>query len=257
MSHRLLDAWKSVAHSRAPFILKGDGAALGSEGILWNSLDESAFLDSDQFLRKSDQFFMGLVPQPYLGRVLNASVYILMLNPGFSSLDLYAESNEKAFKSALLEQLDGTRPNLYMDPRFHWTGGFQYWTGKLSRHVDKLGEIFARKPSNVLSFIADEVAILELVPYHSARCPLSPGSMRRLESVRLMREFFAEYVLPRCANDECSVVVSRGAGVWKASPAKNVLVYSPQQARAAHFGLQSEGGRVILNRLVRSAEAYW
>ena len=61
---------------------------------------------------------------------------------------------------------------------------------------------------------AERVAVLELVPYHSAVFAMSDAQVNQLESVRLVREFVFGKSLPRHARGECKVIVLRSRERW-------------------------------------------
>lgn len=259
MTHPLLDTWKPMINATPPYILDGDKAALEDPRRLWNSMDEEGFLESESFLtndkKKKTEFFMNLTPQPFLGKILDASVYLLMLNPGFSSLDLYAEENSEAFRQAHLKQLNGTTPNVHLDPQFHWTGGFRYWTKKLHWQITELSKRYSLDKSSVLSLLANEIAVLDLIPYHSVSFGLTKKKIDQFESARLMNAFFRNYVIPRCKRGECVVIVTRSSRFW--DPPKNIenlLIYDGQQARGAYLTESTEGGKAIMAQLEKVAD---
>ena len=253
MSHELVNAWTAV--NEAPYILEGDKPCLNSDNSI--CVDENELLESPEFLNNSHKFFLNLIPIPYAGRIFDGSVFILMLNPGLIYLDIYAEEHSFEYKSALQTQLNGRCPNPYLDPRFYWTGGFTYWTGKLRDHIRELGQQFGKSPREALDLMASEVVFLELVPYHSREFRLGQGTMRRLESVKLIQRFLKDRVLPRAARNECTVVIPRGARMWDVDDAENVTVYAAGQSRGAHMGINTAGGKAIWERLQTAARTRW
>jgi hypothetical protein len=55
----------------------------------------SEVLAHQDFGRFQHKMHFGLTPEPYVGDIRNAKVFILLLNPGFSVLDYYGEENEE------------------------------------------------------------------------------------------------------------------------------------------------------------------
>jgi hypothetical protein len=63
------------------------------------------FIKSGRFDPKDQDFHFALLPVPYLGNLAKADIFILLLNPGFASVDYYCESENRAFKKALQQNL--------------------------------------------------------------------------------------------------------------------------------------------------------
>lgn len=76
------------------------------------------------------ELHMGLLPVPYVGDIQSATLYILMLNPGFSHEDYVCESNRfPSYRDALLKNLSQqhmTYPFFKLRPEFLWTGAGRY-----------------------------------------------------------------------------------------------------------------------------------
>jgi hypothetical protein len=131
---KLIAAWKDSSFAERPYILPEDDSAgfLNEEvSVVFHSFD--SFVDDPKYGETlSGCFHTGLLPEPYLGDLRNAKVLILMGNPGFEPLDYYAEATSDALIKAKRENVrqDFSKtefPNFFLDPKFSWHGGAQYW----------------------------------------------------------------------------------------------------------------------------------
>lgn len=118
---------------------------------------------------------LGLVPQPFMGNLEAAKVVIVLLNPGLAPADFHAEFEHPAFREALLQNLRGERrgaefPFLFLDPAWAWTGGYAWWYARVRRIVSCFEKAQGSRRA-AQSFVAKNVASLELVPYHSQNEP--------------------------------------------------------------------------------------
>ena len=94
--------------------------------------DEYVVNDDPRNDRGRIRFHLGLVPVPYAGNLSSAKLFLLMANPGFQSLDYFAESFVPKFKKRAIQNLrqegqEEKYPMLYLDPEFAWHGGGEYW----------------------------------------------------------------------------------------------------------------------------------
>jgi len=135
---------------------------------------------------------------------------------------------------------------LFLEPVHSWHGGSRYWTRKLGDLIradaERRGEPYLR----ALARFASAVATIELVPYHSPKFELPGRVVRNLRSAELARGYVRNVLLPRAKAGDCLVVVTRQAKAWGLVPGRNVVVYGPSEARAAHLSTRSPGGRAIL-----------
>lgn len=129
---------------------------------------------------------LGLVPQPFMGNLKAAKVVIVLLNPGLGPAEFHAEFEHPAFREVLLQNLQGELarsefPFLFLDPTWAWTGGYSWWYSRLRRIIaDFEKSLGSRRAAQ--SFVAQNVASLELVPYHSQK---EPRRHQQLPSVAL------------------------------------------------------------------------
>jgi hypothetical protein len=247
MNHgkQLLSAWRALDTSKKSLILPGDEEIREYGDVLTSS----EFAKKDQVVIPNRKFFLNLIPQPFAGKLLTAKVYVLLLNPGFGNLDLFAEEQSPEFRNKLIKTLGGQCPHLGFDPSLHWTGGFQWTTRKFRTLIEKVQNDRSWSMHKTLSFFAEHVATVELVPYHSAHYHLSPKVVDRLKSVNLVRKFVVEDLARRAADGDCTIIVTRKAREWGIRNGPNILVYPPSESRSAHLSINTRGGKAILKQL--------
>lgn len=153
---------------------------------------------------------LGLVPQPFMGDLNAAKVVIVLLNPGLGAADFHAEFAHPAFRQALLQNLRGELagsefPFPFLDPTWAWTGGYSWWFNRLRRIVACFEKAQGSRRA-AQSFVAKNIASLELVPYHSQK---EPRGYLRLPSVGLATR--AAAALQRAGK---KIVVVRGHRHW-------------------------------------------
>lgn len=253
----LLEEWAKWKPNTLPFALRDDLEALTasrrSQSIaILESWDE-ACTSHDLGWPKDQRLHLGLIPQPFFGDLKSASVYILMLNPGLGPHDYYGENEVKLYRKALLSNLKqrfGKRSTkfLFLDPRFAWHGGFQFWNGKLSEILRSLSDEMGESLAKARKWLGNHLASIELVPYHSATGPTAKWIME-LPSVSLARSFAQQYVFERVRSGKAVAVVTRSRDKWDLPSHKKIVEYTNGQARGAHLTLRTSGGRLILDHL--------
>ena len=160
---------------------------------------------------------IGLIPIPFMGDLLNASIYVFMTNPGIKGND-YRECEEPSFKRALVanlkqETLSGTLPFTYLDFRFDWHAGHRYWDRKLRGIIQALAESRAVSYTEARDVIGHNLAVLQLFPYHSAQGP-SDKTLKNCTSVRLVKEFVGDTVIRRVRANQATVIVVHKVKSW-------------------------------------------
>jgi hypothetical protein len=204
-----------------------------------------------------------------VGDLAGADVLVLMLNPGYDPDDHVWEC-KVSFRESLLRSLHQTHnghpfPFSYLDPTFAAHPGAGYWIGgrppspgrKTVQKLRRLTKEFAQRQSitfdEARKIVANRVAILELLPYHSQ-------ALRRRDLLG---------VLPSCQKARTLVeglikrqhklvVVPRSIAEWGFSGPvddTSLVVYPPSQGAAASLGPTTAGGRAILRRLCATPPA--
>lgn len=191
---------------------------------------------------------LGLIPLPWLGDLERASVFILLLNPGLDPSDYFGEYKVPGLREALVENLrsspDRQYPLLWLDPKHSWHSGARYFRGKLNWLVEEFVQQGAKSYLEALQFVASQVCCLQLVPYHSVSFGLTDNVVSRLKSSALARRFVREHL---AARPGILTIVTRRSKDWGLEDGGRVVVYTGAEARSAHLGRNSRGGKAILD----------
>ena len=183
-------------------------------------------------------YLTGLLPQPYLGNLQTADIFILMLNPGFHPIDLYAQEKHLSYREAIVSTLrQKCTSHMFLDPKWSWTAGFQWWEKKLRQTVKLIArDHFEANYALALDNVAKRIASIELVAYPSR----SFAGKTDLSSCDVARQFV------RTLPSSKTIIVSRRVKDWDIPERKNTISYNAGQSRNASFGPNSPGGKAIL-----------
>jgi len=249
LTHPYVQAWREFVPSLPPFLPDGDDALRGVSFLVQPSPSDAGGADGQQVAEDSS-FHLGLLPQPFHGRVEDARIYVLMLNPGYKPRDYTWESGKTGYRDSLVEGYSGRTPMLFLNPTYAEHPGYRWWWVKSGlRHiVQRLARSRAIAAAEAQREVALKLAAVELLPYHSRRFR-HRELLGELRSVVLARQFIHEYVLPRAHQGECGVVVARGNWGWNLKETDNVVVYSGAEPVSAHLGPNTRGGKLILHLL--------
>ena len=255
----LLDSWAAWLPGKPPYILDADReyfeSARSSSAILtWDGW-EAAHADDSFGAPGDNRLHLGLLPFPFSGDVRQATVYLLLLNPGVGPTDYYGEYEVQGFREARLGNLRQQFsadywPFVGLDPRFAWHGGFEYWHGKLRRVIAELAGGWQVSFAAARQRLAHTLAIVELFPYHSEAFADASHWLRDLPSVDMARRFVREVLLPKVRAGDAIAIVTRQARAWDLPSIPGVVTYTAQQARAAHLTPDSPGGTAIIKHLL-------
>jgi len=218
-----------------------------------------SFIKGKRFGKPDKQLHLSLIPVPFAGNLQRASIFILLMNPGLVPSDYYAEEDgnfRKACISNLRQSNDNEEfPLFYLNPEFAWSGGFVWWEALLRPILKKIME-HASVPSyySALAFLAKEIAVIELIPYHSVDGSALKGrgnAWKNLPSARQAREF----VNGVCRSEESPLVlVLRSQKLWSLDSHTNSKCMKSPATRLPTLNpkLDDENGaagRAILNKL--------
>lgn len=255
----MLDSWLAWQPGQPPHVLEEDRetfatARSNKATIEFNGWNQA--YTSDDFAKPGDtRLHLGLLPHPYCGDLRRASIYILLLNPGLSPMDYFAEYAVPGFREVLMANLrqeldrDHHCPFLFLDPQFAWHSGFDWWHGKLAGVIAELQRSWRVSYAAARRRLGHEIASIELFPYHSANFRDADGWLRRLRSVELAQQFVAGVVVPRVNAGEAIAIATRQTAAWNLPTSSSIVVYSSQQARAAHLSPDSPGGSAIVDHM--------
>lgn len=254
-----LHQWNAWRPGQPPFIFEGDRTWLSSvrsvrSTVLKKSWKE-AYSAEDFGVPGDIRFHLGLLPQPFIGDLRTASVFLLLLNPGLGPDDYYGEHEVPEYRSAMLRNLrqdfsNKSTPFLMLDPRFSWHGGFDWWHTKFARVIEQLAASWSITYAAARRRLATELASIELLPYHSASFRDADGWLRNLPSVALARDFVSSVVLPKVRSKQAIVIVTRKAQEWNVPAEEGTIIYNAGEARAAHLTPSSRGGTAIIDFLL-------
>jgi len=237
MSSELSRFWDEAPLDSAPFVHPRDFLRDGDLQTGISSFgDFVAVMESGRLSRRG--FHMSLMPQPYHGDLENADVLILLINPGLSAADYFAEFNFPEFRQELVAAIrQERRSHIFLDPKWAWTGGFGWWESKLRPVAREIASAkYDGHYGRALAELARRLAAVELIPYHS----FNSGFGGALASSDAARHFAAS------VGPDRTIIVTRGVGNWRLPDAPNIIKYSTAHARRASLGPETEGGRAIL-----------
>ena len=146
-------------------------------------------------------------------------------------------------------------PFVFLDPQFAWHGGFRYWHQKLKGVIEALATANCISLAEARATLGGKLAVVQLVPYHSAVFNLSPKALNQLSSVCLAKDFVGQTVSERVKARKAIVIVARKMPSWNPClPAElgedcGVIRYPPPEAIGASLSTKSRGGRAILRHL--------
>lgn len=223
-----------------------------ADHLVWNSSDEAlqnkALLGAPKnaFHRK---LHLGLFPQPFVGNIRDASVYILFGNPGLSVQDYVDELDTPKYRAQcianLAGQLDHFAP-LHGDA-LH-TGAQKYWNSTFKRLIKETGDRLGIPAGEARAWVLSQVATIEAGAYHSPKFP--GGVFENLPSTNAAQAFVNDHVLPRAVREECVVFVWRQARLWDINERPGIKVRDPRKAHWRY--LLDEERNLMVNQLVKA-----
>ena len=223
-----------------------------------------------------------LLPSPYCGDLRNAKVFILFLNPGFEESNYIDENNNdviEAVKGTVAQNFENKIFDSYkqfsFNPLFSNTDGAHWIRKKFDGIIKKFSQETDKDYIEARKIFANNIAMLELFPYHSRTFNLNKTTLNELDSCKLMREYVKSLML-RAANNEILLICTRSAKLWGLTEShdfksvneksdeefkqwvkdkgfeqwleknKNLIVYPPSYSRSASLSPASVGGRAIV-----------
>ena len=252
LSHKLVSGWKNCDLESKPYLFPDDVPHMTSGNFkIFQSFNE--YVSSEEFgLSPETKLHTGLLPIPYVGNLEKASIFVLMLNPGLSAGDYFAEQQPE-FRNAQIKNLrqengSAKYPFVFLNPQFAWHPGFTYWHKKFGAVIEKLAIQSEITYQEAMSILAKNLACLELLPYHSKS--FSSGSLLKvLPSVKVMLSFVHEILFPIAKDGKVVIIAPRGVKNWQLPKHKNIVTYEGGETRSAHLSPSSRGGMAIANHL--------
>ncbi len=250
--------WNRLPLGTPPFVHPDDRPILeqNRRSLSDTKLDFDNFVNSDRFGAFQDhRFHLSLLPVPYVGDLIKADIFILLLNPGFDFVDYFAEWRMTKFKKSLEKNLrqrfrQADFPFLYLNPEFCWHGGFTWWERKFRDVATRIAEErFRGRYLDAIRDLAHRVAAVELVPYHSISFR-EHRLLRLLPSSRHAREFARNTLVPRANKGNATIIITRQCKEWgmESLTKRNIVCYTGGLTRGASLGRTTPGGKAILAR---------
>jgi hypothetical protein len=256
MPSDLVQFWQRCDLSHGPFAHPDDWPVPRSGA--GRHIDEETrgvaeFLSGPRFGDFSNtRFHLSLLPIPYGGDLSTAEIVVLLLNPGFSFTDYYAETCVPEFRRCLERNLrqdfSGVEfPFLWLDPEYCWHSGFVWWERKLRQVITVIAEQkFRGRYYDALRDVSRRLAHVELIPYHSQSFK-AHRLIKALPSVNAAKRF-AHTALAEAGNKGMrTIIITRQAAAWGlARESHRLVVYEGGSTRGASLGSSTSGGRAIL-----------
>jgi hypothetical protein len=140
-------------------------------------------------------------------------------------------------------------PVPHLDPRYAWHGGFSYLHERLHDITKRIEESTGTSYQEALRILAANLAILELVPYHSKSFS-TKGLAWPLPSTKLIVDYVRSELKPRALDGEIAIIVTRQAKIWGLPEHQNIVIYGgPGETRRAPLNQNSRGGKAIIEML--------
>jgi len=245
----LIAGWRSLNCDEQPYVLPGDERILEKlkgRKLVHDYRDFDAYIADDDHGRcHKGVFHTGVLPDPFVGNLKSATIFILLGNPRFTCVDYYAESSSPSFREAKVRNIRQSNdadpyPLIYLDPQFCWHSASLYWQRKFSKILEKSKESYVK----TLQILSKRVAVIECLPYHSVNMTHFSKLAGRLQSMKLIMNYVHNDLQVRARNKEILLLSLRGKwGLEKEEG--NILVYTANEARAAHLTLSSRGGKKL------------
>jgi hypothetical protein len=156
---------------------------------------------------------LALTPQPFIGNIKKASIYILMANPGLDISDYDDDFGNSAHAAACQQNLSQTGIGFYpLLPASLNTGAGRYWESRVRTLEREISSRLKISNEEARSLLVKELAVIEAGSYHSKKFP--GDWCDRLPSSRAARRFVRKLILPRANNGEALVLVQRRSSFW-------------------------------------------
>lgn len=252
MMHTIIKYWREFdAHTR-PYVHPSDNMLLDTQYYAFHDYDE--YCQSNAFGKDDRRFHLNLLPSPYDGDIVHASVYILLLNPGVSHIDYYVESTNHEIEEAMLSTIrqdvhDSEYPLIWLNPRYLWTGGGTWLERKFKDILVFLVDTRGYSYQDALKHLARKVAIIEMYPYHSQSLNPSKSLQRGIVSRQIAKNFVKEYVVKKARDEKACIISLRRSKEWELPSHNNIVIYGPGEARAASLSMKTAGAKKILEFL--------
>jgi hypothetical protein len=251
--NELIMHWSSFDTNTLPFIHHNDLPYLiDGRTIQYASYQE--YISNISYSKgKNEKFHTGLLPIPYIGDLRTAKVFLLMANPGLGHSDYKAEYDDIEYREAVNQNIkqipDRDYPFFCLNPKFAWTGGFQYWEKKFESLATKLRKITGTSYEETWQLLAKNVVVLELIPYRSKNSCI----IRELQSTELIKNFVKKALIPKTEDGSIILVAMRKVEEWGfrkfENHNKNIFIYDSYSAHSASLHKDSVAFDAIIAKI--------
>lgn len=239
--------------NQQPYIHSEDEGSLdGHKRCAYSHYDE--YIQSKTLWEENAHFHVNLLPEPYVGNLGSAKIFILQLNPGFSQTEYLFESKNENFVAAKKQNIhqkyfSEDYPFLYLNPEFLAHPGGQYWLKRLKGYIKEVMKQKSMSFGEGLKYVSQRIAAIEMVPYHS-KSFVGHKLLRELPSANRVKSYVRNLLQEKAAKGEISIICTRQTANWDlVAQTNNVIVYEPRLAQSGSIGLGSPACKTILKFL--------
>lgn len=216
-----------------------------------------------------------LLPQPFIGDIENAKIIICSLNPGYSDEDCYIEdkklAEEKGYKyysEELLKQLNPKAKNKTLfwlteeksDEVKNLSGGAKWWQGKLDQNdpsvslVERIATEFGVKKEEVFKWLSENMAAIELFPYHSKK--FSKSLLNKCDSSEMIKTYVHNDLIEKAKQGERLVCFTRSLKDWVVEECKHENIILNSSVQNITFNVELDFGKSILNYIRDNSDKF-
>ena len=185
-----------------------------------------------------------------MGDLASAEIVILMLNPGFASTNIWAETTVPHLQNILWQNLrqssEGAKLTFtFLDPEFAWHTGFAYWSSRFKKTLQQIMKNKTLTFYEALKWLSQKVAYLQLIPYSSSTGYRARSLTKSLPSAQQAINYARETLVAEVFAGRKMVIVARQVENWALPSHNNILTLSQSAARSAYF----ESDAILRTRL--------
>ncbi|BDA85473.1 hypothetical protein Sa4125_30150 [Aureimonas sp. SA4125] len=248
-TERLIEFWKGFAggpHWVHPADEEVLSATRYRDRVRWDAPTNQADVIAE-LRRERSRLQASLIPQPFVGDLRRADIVMCLLNPGLDPGNWLDEGDgtiARGLKLAGLRQDTGRSPFWSIDPGIANTGAFRWWWPKFAALAEGLvGEGWTF--DEAMSSLAQRVACVEIVPYHSRASGLITSDLiKALPSSRLAIDFVCER-----AAEGAQVILFRSHAAWGLADDGGLVRLVTDSMRSINVGPDTEAGRITRQRM--------
>ena len=236
MAEHITEFWRRAPLDVAPYIHPEDAQAV-------KTFTPNALRDGPAPESEGQHLHAFLLPEPYVGNLKTADIFILSKNPGFDGLEYKWEENRSFFerkrRSVHQNFASDEIANYYLDPDLREHPGYRYWR----RHLGQ----------DIFSDLRHRFATLEIVSYHTAH-GFPEGLRNNLRSTQKAKDWVHDELVPRAKRDEILLIVVRQVQQWGFEINRNIsnlITYYGGEPQGAYLTPPTRGGQAIREWLKR------